>query len=165
MSRHRVRPRVWLLALCLSLAGCAGLDEEPRNMRQAVYGMSSQAAEALLASPPWSGMSQDMVVMLAPPTVDATLSISAGRLTETLARALLALEDGPQVLDWTPSMMADDAPANHWILESRLDGNGVIRLSDRELLPYQWEITLRRPGEEAPSWRATLAGALDASAL
>lgn len=157
--------RAWLLALCLLLAGCAGLDEEPRNMRQAVYGMSSQAAEALLASPPWSGMSQDMVVMLAPPTVDATLGISAGRLTETLGRALLALEDGPQVLDWTPTMLTEDAPANHWVLESRLDGTDVIRLSDRELLLYQWKITLRRPGQEAPSWQATLSGALDASAL
>jgi len=155
-----------VITLCLLLAGCAGLgDAPPDDMRQAVYGMSDQAAEELLAAPPWSGATQDMVVMLAPPTVDATFNISAARLTETLARALLALEDGPQVLDWTPGMTTDDAPDNHWILESHLNGNGVIRLSDRELLPYRLEITLRRPGNDAVSWRATLSGALDASAL
>ncbi|MCI0509905.1 hypothetical protein C8E00_11127 [Chromohalobacter marismortui] len=157
---------VGIITLCLLLSGCAGLSEAPPDdMRQAVYGMSDQAADALLESPPWSGDTQNMVVMLAPPTIDATFNISAARLTETLGRALLALEDGPQVLDWTPGMMTDDAPDNHWILESHLNSNGVIRLSDRELLPYQWEITLRRPGQKAPSWRATLSGALDASAL
>ncbi|MCT8505731.1 hypothetical protein BTW10_07045 [Chromohalobacter japonicus] len=155
-----------VIVLCLLLSGCAGLgDAPPNDMRQAVYGMSGQAAEALLESPPWSGDTQNMVVMLAPPTVDATFNISAARLTETLGRALLAQAEGPQVLDWTPGMMTDDAPDNHWILESRLNSNGVIRLTDRELLPYQWEITLRRPGNDAPSWRATLSGALDASAL
>lgn len=155
-----------VIALCLLLSGCAGLgDAPPDNMRQAVYGMSSQAAEALLESPPWSGDTQDMVVMLAPPTVSPALGIEPGRLTETLGRALLAQAEGPQVLDWTPGMLVNDAPDNHWVLESRLAGNGVLRLSDRELRPYQWEITLRRPGQDAPSWRATLSGALDASAL
>jgi len=155
-----------VIALCLLLAGCAGVgDAPPDDMRQAVYGMSDQAAEALLESPPWSGDTQNMVVMLAPPKIDATFNISTARLTETLGRALLALEDGPQVLNWTPGMMDDNAPDNHWILESHLNGNGVIRLSDRELLPYRLEITLRRPGNDAVSWRATLSGALDASAL
>ncbi|WP_280570068.1 hypothetical protein [Chromohalobacter sp. 296-RDG] len=157
---------VGIILLCLLLAGCAGLGGvSPGDMRQAVYGMSNQAAEALLESPPWSGDTQDIVVMLAPPTVSPALGIAPGRLTETLGRALLAQAKGPQVLDWTPGMLADEAPNNHWVLESKLQGNGILRLSDRELRPYQWEITLRRPGQDAPSWRATLSGALDASAL
>ena len=82
-----------------------------------------------------------------------------------LTRALLGLEQSPQVLDWQPTL-SRGAEANQWRLDSRLIAAGPrLALSDRTLLPYRLQLTLRRPGSDTPLWQAQLDGALDASAL
>ncbi len=106
----------------------------------------------------------DQVLLLARPEVNAGLDIDNERFNESLVRALLAVSDGPQVLDWNTAM--SDSGDNQWRLESRLMADGPpLTLSDRQLLPYRLTLTLRRPGEEAARWEESLQGALDATAL
>ncbi|MCD6007380.1 hypothetical protein [Halomonas sp. IOP_31] len=174
MSRYHARhsPTLrapgWLIALLIALAlsGCASDPGPPRTARQALYGLGERAAEATLAAPVWRVPEGERVLLLAPTEVDTALSIEPEQFGETLTRALLAVDAGPQVLDWMPDRTTRDVPDNQWLLESRLIAEGpALTLSDRRLLPYRLELALRRPGNDEPRWQQTLTGALDASAL
>lgn len=154
------------LLIALILAGCAGQPERPQTQRQALYGLGERAAAAAVSQPSWSAPADEIVLLLALPEIDGSLGVDTERFRETLTRALLAREDGPQVLDWTPAMADTTLPDNQWLLESRLLADGpALTLSDRELLPYRLELALRRPGDTTPRWFQTISGALDASAL
>lgn len=154
-----------LVACLLVLAGCAATPEQPTTVRQALFGLSERAAEAVTATPPLPHPAVDEVLLLAMPQVDARLPLADTRLLESLTRALLAVDDGPQVLEWQAAM-AEGGHDNQWRLETRLSANGPrLRLSDRELLPYRLSLTLRRLGRDAPAWRTGIEGALDATAL
>ncbi|MDW5376070.1 hypothetical protein R6258_03975 [Halomonas sp. HP20-15] len=158
----------WLIALliALTLSGCASNPGPPKTVRQALYGLGERAAETALAAPVWQVPDGERVLLLAPAEIDAALSIEPAQFGETLTRALLAVNSGPQVLDWTPDRATREAPDNQWLLESRLIAEGpALTLSDRRLLPYRLELALRRPGNAEPRWQQTLTGALDASAL
>ncbi len=163
-----MRTAKWLVALLIALAlgACASNPGPPKTVRQALYGLGERAADATLAAPVWQVPDGDRVLLLAPPEIDATLAVEPDQFGETLTRALLAVDSGPQVLDWTPDGTTREAPDNQWLLESRLVAEGPpLTLSDRRLLPYRLELALRRPGNPAPRWQQTLTGALDASAL
>ncbi|MEQ6889638.1 hypothetical protein ABE957_13245 [Halomonas sp. CS7] len=154
----------WLAPLLL-LAGCAGAPEQPTSVRQALFGLSERAAERVTATPPLPHPAVDEVLLLAMPQVDARLGLTDGRLLESLTRALLAVDDGPQVLEWRAAMAAGGHD-NQWRLESRLAADGPrLTLSDRELLPYRLSLTLRHLGRDEPAWRTEISGALDATAL
>lgn len=147
------------------LAGCAGAPERPTSVRQALFGLSERAADAVTATSPLPRPAVDEVLLLARPEVDPRLGLAEGRLLESLTRALLAVDDGPQVLEWRPAM-AEGGHDNQWRLEARLRPAGPrLRLSDRELLPYRLSLTLHHPGRAAPAWRGEIEGALDATAL
>ncbi|SHK88733.1 hypothetical protein SAMN05192556_10647 [Halomonas caseinilytica] len=153
------------LALLLVLAGCTAAPERPKTVRQALLGLGERAAEQVAASPALPKPTTDQVLLLAMPKVDPDLGLSDERLMESLTRALLGLDDSPQVLDWRPAL-GDGAGDNQWRLESRLNASAPrLQLSDRELLPYRLTLTLRRPGGEQPLWQAHIDGALDATAL
>lgn len=154
------------LCLSLSLAGCAGDPPHPQTPRQALYGLGNRAAEATMAAPHWQVPITERVLLLAPPDIDATLPIDTEQFRETLTRALLAQDGGPQVLNWTPDQATNTIPDNQWLLKSRLVAEGpALALSDRRLLPYRLELDLRRPGDTQPRWQYQIDGALDASAL
>ncbi len=158
----------WLLTLLIALVlnGCASNQGPPKTVRQALYGLGERAAETTLAAPVWQVPDGERVLLLAPAEIDAALPIEPAQFGETLTRALLAVDSGPQVLDWTPARASHETPDNQWLLESRLIAEGpALTLSDRRLLPYRLELTLRRPGNTEPRWQQTLTGALDASAL
>ncbi len=154
------------LLMVLLLAGCAtGAPERPETVRQALHGMAERAAERVVAAPPLPHPVSEQVLLLAPPEVDAGLGVGGDRLLESLSRGLLGRDEGPQVLDWQ-APLSRGAGANQWRLDSRLIAAGPrLTLSDRTLLPYRLELTLRRPGDPTPLWQARLDGALDASAL
>jgi len=155
---------VALLALTL-LAGCAGAPERPdSSIRQALFNLGERAAALVMTAPDLPQPPSDQVLLLARPEVNAGLGIENERFNESLVRALLAISDGPQVLDWNTNLT--DSGDNQWRLESRLMADGPrLSLSDRELLPYRLTLTLRRPGEEAARWEQSLQGALDSTAL
>lgn len=155
------------LCLALLLAACAGAPPSSTTPeRRALQGLSQRAAEAAMTAPHWAIPAEERVLLLAPPQVDADLPIATDTFREALTRALLGRDGGPQVLNWTPTANESAAPDNQWILESRLQTEGpILALSDRRLLPYRLELTLRRPGSDAPRWRYHIDGALDASAL
>jgi len=163
-----IRTAGWVITLLIALAlnGCASDPGPPKTARQALYGLGERAAEATLTAPVWQVPDGERVLLLAPPEIDAALSVEPEQFGETLTRALLAADAGPQVLDWTPDKATHGAPDNQWLLESRLIAEGPpLTLSDRQLLPYRLVLALRRPGSAAPRWQQTLTGALDASAL
>ncbi|MEQ5766084.1 hypothetical protein NFH98_00515 [Halomonas sp. H33-56] len=157
----------WLaLVLLVWLAGCASAPERPETLRQALLGLGQQAAERVAEAPALAGETlADQVLLLSPPKVDERLELGVGRVQESLTRGLLAIDDGPQVLDWQPG----DTPAadtNQWLVDSRLIADGPrLTLSDRELLPYRFELRLRRPGDGAALWSTVISGAFDADAL
>lgn len=158
--------RLPLTLLLLIMVGCASQPERPTTQRQALYGLGERAAEAAIAEPEWPMPITDTVFLLTRPDIDKALEVDIEHFRETLTRALLAYEEGPQVLNWTPAMADTSIPDNQWLLESHLSASGpALRLSDRELLPYQLELTLRRPGDSSAYWKQTLRGALDATAL
>ncbi|MDR5861017.1 hypothetical protein FZZ93_12795 [Halomonas eurihalina] len=153
-----------LLVLLFVIAGCAAAPERPKTVRQALFGLSERAAEQVAASPNLPTPATDQVLLLAMPEIDPDLGLSDERLMESLTRALLGLDDGPQVLDWRPALA--DAGRNQWRLDSRLNASAPrLQLSDRVLLPYRLTLTLRRPGSEQALWQAHIDGALDATAL
>ncbi|MBB3184464.1 hypothetical protein FHR95_002037 [Halomonas fontilapidosi] len=157
--------RLMVVLAILLLAGCAAAPEQPTTLRQALFGLAERAAEKLMASPPMPSPAVDQVLLLARPEVDHALGLSDERVLESLTRALLAVSDGPQVLEWRDAM-AEGGNDNQWRLESRLAANGPrLALSDRELLPYRLSLELRRTGSDAPDWRGEISGALDATAL
>ncbi|MFG6176185.1 hypothetical protein ACGTN6_02975 [Halomonas sp. THAF12] len=158
--------RALTLLLILLLAGCAaGPPERPQTVRQALFGLGERAAEAVVAAPTLPRPATDQVLLLAMPEVDAQLGVAQDRLLESLTRALLGRNQSPQVLDWQPSL-SQGAGANQWRLDSRLIAAGPqLTLSDRTLLPYRLQLTLRRPGSQTPLWQSQLDGALDATAL
>ncbi|WP_275286524.1 hypothetical protein [Halomonas elongata] len=159
------RRRTLLVLLLLALTGCAAAPERPETMRQALFGLSERVAEQVAASPTLPRPATDQVLLLAMPEIDPDLGLSDERLMESLTRALLGLDDGPQVLDWRPSL-ADGAGRNQWRLDSRLSASAPrLQLSDRELLPYRLTLTLRRPGHDQALWQTHIDGALDATAL
>ncbi|MCG7599525.1 hypothetical protein MHM84_06985 [Halomonas sp. McH1-25] len=163
---HRLSDLPRYLLLVLLLAGCAGQPERPQTQRQALYGLGERAAAAAVTQPNWSVPADEVVLLLTLPEIDTELGVDTERFRETLTRALLARKDGPQVLDWTPTMADTTLPENQWLLESRLLAEGpALTLSDRELLPYRLELALRRPDDAAPHWTQIISGALDASAL
>lgn len=154
-----------MLTLLVLLSGCAGAPERPdSHIRQALFNLGERAAARVMAAPELSRPPSDLVLLLSPSEVDASLGITEERFQESLVRALLAVSDGPQVLDWGGDL--SEGGDNQWRLESRLIADGPrLSLSDRELLPYRLKLTLRRPGEEAARWQASVQGALDATAL
>lgn len=153
------------LLLALLLTACAAAPERPQTVRQALFGLGERAAERVVAAPPLPRPLTDQVLLLARPEVDAELDIGGERLLESLTRALLGQAPAPQVLDWQPAL-SRDAGANQWRLDSRLLATGPrLALSDRTLLPYRLQLTLRRPGQAAPLWQTRIDGALDATAL
>ncbi|MEQ5800576.1 hypothetical protein [Halomonas sp. H10-9-1] len=147
------------------LAGCAAPPERPdSSIRQALFNLGERAAALVMSAPNLPQPPSDQVLLLARPEINASLGIENARFNESLVRALLAISDGPQVLDWNTSLT--DSSDNQWRLESRLMADGPrLSLSDRELLPYRLTLTLRHPGEEATRWEESLQGALDATAL
>ncbi|HSH50042.1 MAG TPA: hypothetical protein VK991_15830 [Halomonas sp.] len=154
---------VAMLLLAL-LSACAGAPERPQTVRQALLALGERAASEVAAAPPLPQPQADQVLLLATPEVDRELGIAPSRLLEGLARGLLAIDQGPQVLDWAPTLPA--AGDNQWRLDSRLESSGPrLTLSDRELLPYRLHLRLRRPGSATPLWQTSLVGALDATAL
>ncbi|GHC34310.1 hypothetical protein [Aidingimonas halophila] len=162
------RYRPWGLAGLLSiwLSACATSPDQPTDLRQALLGLSERASEAVLEDPVWSRPTQDIVLLLAEPDIDNTLSLDTERFTETLTRALLGRSEGPQVLNWQPLMAETELPDNQWLLASRLEADGPpLKLSDRELLPYRLTVELKRPGESDPRWSREFSGAFDATAL
>jgi hypothetical protein len=158
-------PRLLVPLLLLALlSGCAGAPERPQTVRQALIALGERAANEVVAAPPLPQPHTDQVLLLATPEIDTPLGIAPSRLLEGLARGLLAIDQGPQVLDWAPSL--SEASDNQWRLDSRLESSAPrLTLSDRELLPYRLHLTLRRPGSKTPLWQASLDGALDATAL
>lgn len=159
-----IRPLAALL-LALLLAGCAATPERPEVLRQALLGLSDRAATRLLESSTLPSPATDQVLLLAAPEVDDTLGIGRERLRESLTRALLGASNGPQVLDWSDAM-ATSASANQWRLESRLESSAPrLQLSDRELLPYRFQLTLMRPDGASVLWETEISGAFDATAL
>ena len=158
--------RLVLLLLLTIMVGCASQPERPTTQRQALFGLGERAAEAAIVEPKWPILITDVVFLLPRPDIGEALQVDTEHFRETLTRALLAYDEGPQVLNWTPDMADAAMPDNQWLLESQLSASGpALRLSDRELLPYQLELTLRRAGDSAPYWEKTLRGALDATAL
>ena len=99
----------WLaLVLLVWLAGCASAPERPETLRQALLGLGQQAAERVAEAPALSRETlADQVLLLSPPQVDEKLELGVSRVQESLTRGLLAIDDGPQVLDWQPG----DTPA------------------------------------------------------
>ncbi|WP_148252479.1 hypothetical protein [Aidingimonas lacisalsi] len=163
--RHRHWTLVWLLTGGL-MSACATTSDQPSDLRQALFGLSERAAEEVLATSVWTRPTEDVVLLLAAPEIDGTLNVDTERFSETLTRALLAVSDGPQVLNWQPRMADADLPDNQWLMESRLVADGpILRLSDRELLPYRLTLELRRPGDNEPRWSRDFSGAFDATAL
>lgn len=162
--RRLVLPLLSLLVLLL--VGCAGTPERPEELRrQALLGLGESAARRVLEAPPLPQPPTDQVLLLAMPEVDAALSIGRERLHESLARALLGISQGPQVLDWRDDM-AEGAGGNQWRLQSHLAADGPrLRLSDREMLPYRLELSLYRPDGDAPLWETQINGAFDVTAL
>lgn len=154
------------LLLLIVLTGCVSQPERPATQRQALYGLGERAASASVTAPDWQRPITEIVMLLDRPEIAASLGVDTARFRETLTRALLAVEPGPQVLNWTPAMAETAIPDNQWRLESRLLADGpALTLSDRRLLPYRLELTLHRPGDAQPLWQQTLYGAFDASAL
>ncbi|MBB3230525.1 hypothetical protein [Halomonas stenophila] len=157
-----------LLPLFLLLVGCAGTwdaPDAPQTVRQALLGLGKRAAEEVATASPLPRPSADQVLLLAMPEVDPDLPLGDSRLLESLTRALLGIDQGPQVLDWRPAL-SEGAGRNQWRLDSRLIATGPrLTLSDRQLLPYRLQLTLRRPGSGTALWESTIDGALDASAL
>lgn len=160
-----MKPQLPLLLATLLLAGCAAAPQQPTTLRQALFGLGERAAERLTATPPMPSPAVDQVLLLAKPDVDPRLGLGDERVLESLTRALLAVPDGPQVLEWRDAM-AKGSGDNHWRLDSRLEADGPrLQLSDRELLPYRLSLELRRAGSDAPAWHGEISGALDATAL
>ena len=154
-----------LITLLLMLAGCAAQPQGPETVRQALFGLGERAAEQVASASTLPTPHGDLVLLLATPDVDPALDISDERLMESLTRALLGLDEGPQVLDWRPAIVGE-AGGNQWRLDSSLAASGPrLTLSDRELLPYRLTLTLRRPGESQHLWQTHIDGALDATAL
>lgn len=155
-----------VLGLMVVLAGCAAPPERPTTVRQALLGLGERAAETVLDAPAWTRPSDEIVLLVAPPEVDAGLDITPERFGESLTRALLARSRGPQILDWVPGETGAGGAGNQWLLACRLAAEGPrLRLSDRDLLPYRLTLELRRPGENEPRWRRQLSGAIDTTAL
>ncbi|MGC3873905.1 hypothetical protein ACPF7Z_11615 [Halomonas sp. GXIMD04776] len=145
------------------LAGCTSAPQTPPQ-RQALYGLGERAAETVVNEPDWTAA--DIVLLLARPDIETSLDVDTDYFRETLTRALLAQNDGPQVLNWVPSMADASTPENQWLLKTRLLAEGpAITLSDRELRPYRLELALYRPGNATPRWHWSIDGALDISAL
>ncbi|ATJ81082.1 hypothetical protein ACFPTY_17815 [Halomonas beimenensis] len=162
-----MRPlRVATLAFALLLAGCAaGAPERPDRVRQALFGLGQRAATEVAGAPMLARPATDQVLLLTRPEVEADLGIAQDRLLESLTRALLALAEGPQVLDWQAALSRGAEP-NQWRLDSRLVAAGPrLTLSDRTLVPYRLQLILRRPGSETALWQGRIDGALDATAL
>lgn len=161
----KIAPPLAAMLPLLLLAGCAGTPERPdSSIRQALFNLGERAAALVMTAPDLPQPPSDQVLLLARPEVNAGLDIENERFRESLVRALLAVSDGPQVLDWGDGL--SEAGDNQWRLESRLEADGPrLSLSDRELLPYRLTLTLRRPGEERARWEESLQGALDATAL
>ena len=163
MNARRLSPLALLLPMLL--IGCAAAPDRPETLRQALLNLGERAANRVMEAPALPSPPGDQVLLLANPEVNGELGVSQERFRESLTRALLAVNDGPQVLDWTESM-GTGGGANQWRLESRLMADGPrLRLSDRELLPYRLTLVLRRPDSEPVMWEESLQGALDASAL
>jgi hypothetical protein len=159
------RPPLLLLLAPLLLAGCAAAPDRPETLRQALLNLGERAADRVMESPSLPRPPGNQVLLLAAPEVNGELGIGQERFRESLTRALLAVSEGPQVLDWSDSL-AEGAGDNQWRLESRLMADGPrLQLSDRELLPYRLTLVLRRPGSEEALWEESLQGALDATAL
>lgn len=147
------------------LTGCMGLDQVPRAERDPIYGLGQSAAR-LIAEQPWSPPLAQQVLLLAPPKVDAMLDTQPGALNEALTRALLSLQDGPQVLNWNNDHSG--IASHQWRLETLLEASGIpLKLSDRTLQSYQLTLTLvRSTGVERNEIRTlTLNGAFDQAAL
>lgn len=151
------------LLLTSVLVGCAATPDRPETLRQALLNLGERAAKQVTEAPPLPTANQ--VLLLVTPEVNGELGIGQERFRESLTRALLAVSDGPQVLDWQEAMV-EGGGDNQWRLESRLEADGPrLTLSDRELLPYRLTLVLRRPGGEEALWEESLQGALDATAL
>lgn len=159
-------PRLLFSLLLLTLlSACAGTPERPQTVRQALLALGERAANEVIKAPPLPQPQADQVLLLATPVIDSELDIAPSRLLEGLARALLAIDQGPQVLNWAPAL-SEGAGDNQWRLDSQLESTAPqLTLSDRVLLPYRLHLTLHRPGNETPLWQADLDGALDATAL
>jgi hypothetical protein len=164
MIKH-LSPLLMLMAP-LILAGCAAPPDPSDHIRQALLSLGNRAADQVMEAaelqPPG-----DQVLLLAPPEVDASLSIGSDRVLENLTRALLGVSSGPQVLDWRPAMAeAGHGATRQWRLESRLEATAPrLQLSDRDLLPYRLTLTLHRPDADDTLWQTEIEGAFDATAL
>lgn len=158
--------RLLSVGLLLSLlSGCMAFNHVPRAERDPVYGLGQSAAR-LLDEQAWTPSLAQQVLLLAPPEIDNALDVKSGALNEALTRALLALKEGPQVLNWHKDRPG--VSSQQWRLEVQLDtSGGKLLLSDRTLQPYQLTLNLsRRAGDNPLETRHfTLSGAFDQAAL
>lgn len=153
-----------VLLAALLLTGCAAQPPAPDPIRQALQNLSNRAADRVMNVAELQP-TQEQVLLLATPSVDASLNIASERFLENLTRAMLRVSDGPQVLDWRPAM-AGDSGGHQWRLETQLEASAPrLQLSDRELLPYRLTLALFRPDAEGALWETSIEGAFDATAL
>lgn len=153
------------LLLMALLSACASKSERPQTVRQALLALGERAADEVIKAPQLPQPQYDQVLLLATPEVDSALGITPQRLLEGIARGLLGVDQGPQILDWAQEL-PENNNSNLWRLDSRLESTAPrLTLSDRELLPYRLDLRLRRPGSKTALWQTSLDGALDADAL
>ncbi|MGO2133033.1 MAG: hypothetical protein ACTH3D_09060 [Halomonas sp.] len=161
-----MRQRLLILLLLMTLlSACAGTPDRSQTVRQALIALGQHGADEILKAPQLPKPQYDQVLLLATPDVDSELSIPPQQLLESIARGLLGVDQGPQVLDWAEEL-PENNNSNLWWLASRLESTAPpLTLSDRVLLPYRLNLTLRRPGSKEALWQTSLDGALDADAL
>lgn len=166
MMRQRLLISMLLMPLLtILLSACAGTPDRAQTARQALLALGERGAAEVLKAPPLPQPQYDQVLLLATPEVDSELGITPQRLLEGIARGLLGVDQGPQILDWAQEL-PENNNSNLWRLDSRLESTAPrLTLSDRVLLPYRLNLTLRRPGSKTALWQTNLDGALDADAL
>ncbi|OHV08345.1 hypothetical protein [Kushneria phosphatilytica] len=162
-------PIRWLALLLLScwLTGCALFgNSAPLESRSPVVSLGQSAARQVLDADDWAVPPYRRIILVAPPTVDASLPIEADRLRETLIRTLLAHADGPQILAWQPADGTPSLADNQRILSTRLTApSPALHLSDRTLYPYRLTLSLTSPTAVSAGWEQHIDGAFDADAL
>ena len=165
---------VWISA-CIFMSGLAGCslwptESEEVRQRDAVQRLGVDALNPLFVPLEGALLSPDDMVLVARPAIDpvaATLPIDAQvdgpRLRNALVRAILQLNNRPQVVGWAPRSEESELAAPLWRLDSHFSAFPPITLSDRQLFPYRLSLTLQRPHQAEHT--VTLSGAFDSQAL
>ena len=169
-----VRIVAWVSA-CVFMSGLAGCslwptESEEVRQRDAVQRLGVDALNQLFVPPKDALLSRDDMVLVARPVIEpvaAQLPIDAQvdgpRLRNALVRAILQLNNMPQVVGWAPRNEESELAAPLWRLNSHFSAFPPITLSDRQLFPYRLSLTLQRPHQAEHT--VTLSGAFDSQAL